>query len=120
METLSPKDESAVKAGMAAWLAAHPRPKVTVAQVADHIDHVRKVAGIDHVGYGSDFDGISSAPSGLEDVSTFPALTAELLRRGYLDDEVKKVLGLNLLRVMRAAEATAARLSAARPPAPGA
>jgi membrane dipeptidase len=120
METLTPKDESAVKAGMAAWLAAHPRPKVTVAQVADHIDHVRKVAGIDHVGYGSDFDGISSAPSGLEDVSTFPALTAELLRRGYLDDEVKKVLGLNLLRVMRAAEATAARLSAARPPAPGA
>jgi len=120
METLTPKDESAVKAGLAAWLGAHPRPKVTVAQVADHIDHVRKLAGIDHVGYGSDFDGISSAPSGLEDVSTFPALTAELLRRGYLDDEVKKVLGLNLLRVMRAAEATAARLSAARPPAPGA
>jgi len=120
LEALPPKDESAVKAGMAAWTAAHPRPKVTVAQVADHIDHVRKVAGIDHVAYGSDFDGISSAPSGLDDVSTFPALTAELLRRGYSDDEVKKVLGLNLLRVMRAAEATAARLLAASPTAPAA
>jgi membrane dipeptidase len=120
LEKVTPKNESAMEAGMAAWLAAHPRPKVTVAQVADHIDHVRKVAGIDHVGYGSDFDGISSAPSGLEDVSTFPALTAELLRRGYSDDDVKKVLGLNLLRVMRAAEAAAARLSTARPTAPGA
>jgi len=120
MEALTPKDESAVKAGLAAWLAAHPRPKVTVAQVADHIDHVRKLAGIDHVGYGSDFDGITWTPTGLEDVSTFPALTAELLRRGYSDDEVKKVLGLNLLRVMRAAEATAARLSAAGPTKPGA
>jgi membrane dipeptidase len=119
LEALAPKDESAVKAGLAAWLAAHPRPTITVAQVADHIDHVRKLAGIDHVGYGSDFDGITWTPTGLEDVSTFPALTAELLRRGYSDDEVKKVLGLNLLRVMRAAEATAARLSAARPTAPG-
>jgi len=120
LEALTPKDEAAVKAGLAAWLAAHPRPKVTVAQVADHIDHVRKLAGIDHVGYGSDFDGITWTPTGLEDVSTFPALTAELLRRGYSDDEVKRVLGLNLLRVMRAAEATAARLSAAKPTAPSA
>jgi membrane dipeptidase len=113
LEGLHPKDEAAVKAGIAAWLPAHPRPKVTVAQVADHVDHVRQVAGIDHVGYGSDFDGISAAPSGLEDVSTFPALTAELLRRGYTELEVKKVLGLNLLRVMRAAEAVAAREAAA-------
>jgi len=120
LEALTPKDESAVKAGLAAWLPAHPRPTITVAQVADHIDHVRKLAGIDHVGYGSDFDGISWTPTGLEDVSTFPALTAELLRRGYSDGEVKKVLGLNLLRVMRAAEATAARLSAAQPTPPGA
>jgi membrane dipeptidase len=115
LEKLTPKDESAVRAAMAVWVAEHPRPRVTVAQVADHIDHVRSVAGVDHVGYGSDFDGISSAPSGLEDVSTFPALTAELLRRGYTELEVKKVLGLNLLRVMRAAEATAARLAAAPP-----
>jgi len=115
LESLSPKDEAAVKAGLSAWMADHPRPKVTVAQVADHVDHVRKLAGIDHVGYGSDFDGITSTPSGLEDVSTFPALTAELLRRGYTELEVKKVLGLNLLRVMRAAEATAARMAAAPP-----
>jgi membrane dipeptidase len=80
---------------------------------------VRKLAGIDHVAYGSDLDGITSAPSGLEDVSKFPVLTAELLRRGYTELEVKKVLGLNLLRVMRAAEATAARMAAA-PPAKGA
>jgi membrane dipeptidase len=116
LETLSPKDESAIKAGLSAWVADHPRPKVTVAQVADHVDHVRKMAGIDHVAYGSDFDGITSTPAGLEDVSTFPALTAELLRRGYTELEVKKVLGLNLLRVMRAAEATAARI-ASMPPA---
>ena len=115
LETLSPKDEAAVKAGIGAWLTAHPRPTVTVAQVADHVDHVRKLAGIDHVAYGSDFDGITSAPAGLEDVSTFPALTAELLRRGYTELEVKKVLGLNLLRVMRAAEAAAARMAAAPP-----
>ncbi|MFO7695240.1 MAG: dipeptidase [Vicinamibacterales bacterium] len=116
LQKLSPNDETAVKAGIGAWLAAHPRPAVTIAQVADHVDHVRKVAGIDHVAYGSDFDGIASAPSGLEDVSMFPALTAELLRRNYTELEVKKVLGLNLLRVMRAAEAAAARL-AAEPPA---
>jgi membrane dipeptidase len=112
LEKAQPDDEAAVKAGMAAWTATHPRPAVTIAQVADHVDHVRRVAGIDHVGYGSDFDGISAGPDGLEDVSTFPALTAELLRRGYTDDDVKKVLGLNLLRVMRAVEASSARLNA--------
>jgi membrane dipeptidase len=109
LEKLTPDDEAAVRAGVAAWAAGHPRPKVTVAQVADHIDHVRSVAGINHVAYGSDFDGITAAPDGLEDVSKFPALTAELLRRGYTELEVKKVLGLNLLRVMRAAEAAALR-----------
>ena len=115
LQALTPGNEAAVKAGIDAWMASRPRPAVTAAQVADHLDHVRKVAGIDHVAYGSDFDGISSAPSGLEDVSKFPALTAELLRRGYTELEVKKVLGLNLLRVMRAAEAAAARMAAARP-----
>ncbi len=91
-------------------------PKATLVQVADHIDHIRKVAGIDHVGIGGDFDGISSVISGLEDVSTYPALTAELLRRGYSDDEVKKILGLNVLRVMKQAEAVAAKLQKTRQP----
>lgn len=109
LDTIMPPNASGLPAALAAWRAAHPRPAVTAAHVADHIDHVRKVAGIDHVGYGSDFDGISSAPVGLEDVSGFPVLTAELLRRGYSDDDVKKVLGLNMLRVMRAAEAVAAQ-----------
>ncbi len=107
LERATPGDQAAVGRGVAAWKAAHPQPPVTVADVANHIDHVRAVAGIDHIGYGSDFDGISSTPKGLEDVSTFPALTAELLRRGYSDGDVKKILGLNLLRVMRAVEAAA-------------
>jgi membrane dipeptidase len=115
LRALTPGNDTAVKAGTDAWTAAHPQPSVTVAQVADHVDYVRKVAGIDHVAYGSDFDGISSAPEGLEDVSKFPALTAELLRRGYTELEVKKVLGLNLLRVMRTAEATAIRMASASP-----
>jgi membrane dipeptidase len=91
-------------------------PQATLAQVADHIDHIRKVAGIDHVGLGGDFDGISSVVAGLEDVSTYPALTAELLRRGYKDDDIKKVLGLNVLRVMRQAEKVAAGLQKTRQP----
>lgn len=83
---------------------------------ADHIDHIRDVAGIDHVGYGSDFDGIGCTPQGLDDVGKFPALTAELLRRGYSDDDAKKVIGLNMLRVMRRVEAVAARLRRERGP----
>ena len=99
-----------------AWLAEHPGPRATLAQVADHIDHLRAVAGIDHVGIGSDFDGGEVLPDGLEDVSRFPALLAELLRRGYSDDDVRKVAGGNVLRVLRDAEAVAARLRAARGP----
>jgi membrane dipeptidase len=87
-----------------------------VSDVADHIDHIRQVAGIDHVGYGSDFDGIDCAPVGLEDVSMFPVLTAELLRRGYSDQDAQKVIGFNLLRVMRQAEAAARRLQRERGP----
>jgi len=93
-----------------------PAPKATLAQVADHIDHIRKVAGIDHIGLGGDFDGITSVVVGLEDVSTYPALTAELLKRGYQDDDVKKILGLNVLRVMRQAEKVAAGLQKTRQP----
>jgi membrane dipeptidase len=91
-------------------------PKATLAHVADHMDHIRKVAGADHVGIGGDFDGITMVPAGLEDVSKYPALTAELLRRGWPEDDVKKALGLNVLRVMRRAEEVAARLQKEREP----
>ena len=90
--------------------------KATLADVANHMDHVRKVAGADHVGIGSDFDGIETVPVGLEDVSKYPALTAELLRRGWPDDDVRKALGSNVLRVMRRAEEVAARLQKEREP----
>jgi membrane dipeptidase len=90
--------------------------KATLADVANHMDHVRKVAGPDHVGIGGDFDGIPAVPAGLEDVSKYPALTMELLRRGWPDEHVRKALGLNLLRVMRRAEETAARLQKTRAP----
>jgi membrane dipeptidase len=79
-------------------------PRATLQQVADHIEHVRDVAGIDHVGLGSDFDGITSVPTGLENVSKFPDLVAELLRRGWRVEDVKKVVGLNALRVLREAQ----------------
>ncbi len=111
-----PNDEAAIKSGVVAWLTANPAPRATVADVANHIDHIRKVAGIDHIGLGGDFDGITSVPEGLEDVSKYPALTAELLRRGYKDDEVKKILGLNILRVMRGAEKVSRKLQAERGP----
>jgi membrane dipeptidase len=111
-----PNDEAAVKSALATWMKANPAPRATVADVADHIDHIRTIAGIDHIGIGSDFDGITTVPEGLEDVSKFPALTAELLRRGYKDDEVKKILGLNVLRVMREAEKVSKKLQAERGP----
>ncbi|MFQ5702914.1 MAG: dipeptidase [Gemmatimonadales bacterium] len=88
----------------------------TVSDVADHIEHVRDVAGIDHVGIGSDFDGISSTPVGLEDVSTFPVLFAELSRRGWSDGDMRKLAGENVLRVMREAERVARKLRRERPP----
>jgi membrane dipeptidase len=98
------------------WLAANPPPAATIEQVADHIDHLAAVAGVDHVGIGSDLDGGALLPTGLEDVSRFPYLIAELLGRGYSDDEVRGIAGGNVLRVMRGAEAVASRLRAERPP----
>jgi membrane dipeptidase len=101
-------------AAMAAWDAAHPKPTTTLAEVADHIDHVRAVAGIDHVGLGSDFDGIDETPTGLEGVDRYPALLVELLHRGWNDEDLAKLAGRNLLRVMTAAEQVAARLQRSR------
>ena len=113
---LYPNDPKRVETEVHAFAAHHPGPDATLAQVADHIEHVRDVAGIDHVGIGSDFDGISSTPLGLEDVSKYPDLLAELLRRGWSDADVAKVAGGNILRVMRTAEVVAARLQRERPP----
>lgn len=96
---------------MKAWDAANPPPVTTLAMVADHIDHVAKVAGHDHVGIGGDFDGVPDLPQGLENVSTYPALFAELVRRGWSDADLKKLASGNFLRVLRANEAVSARLS---------
>jgi membrane dipeptidase len=103
-------------AALAAWQAAHPKPPVTLGDVADHIAHIRSVAGADHVGLGSDFDGIPDTPAGLEGVDRFPALLEELARRGWSDADLAKVAGANLVRVLREAEAASVRLRAARPP----
>ncbi len=101
--------DSATRAdSLRAWEARAPH--ATLGQVADHIEHIRQVAGVDHVGIGSDFDGITEVPNGLEDVSKFPDLIAELLRRGWTDLDVRKVAGLNILRVMRAAGRVAAEM----------
>jgi membrane dipeptidase len=103
-------------ADYAAWLKAHPAPRVTLAQVADHIEHIAKVAGVDHVGLGSDFDGVGDTlPDGLQDVATYPDLLAELMRRGWSDADVAKLAGGNVLRVMRAAEQVKARMAAVGP-----
>jgi membrane dipeptidase len=111
-----PTNTNYVNAGLERWRSENPEPRATLKQVADHIDHIRKVAGIDHIGLGGDFDGITSVVEGLEDVSKYPDLTAELLSRGYKDEEVKKVLGLNVLRAWRGAEQAAARLQKTRGP----
>ena len=95
---------------------AFARPVVTIGQLADHFDHVRRVAGIDHIGIGADYDGNTDWPAGLEDVSRYPYLFAELVRRGWSDRELKKVAGGNVLRALRASEATARRLQASRRP----
>ena len=110
-------DSAGVRAGVRSWRSAHPLPPATLSDVADHIEHIRKVAGVDHIGLGSDFDGMGpNAPVGLTDVSMFPDLFAELIRRGWKDDDLKKLAGLNMLRAIRANEATAKRLQASRPP----
>jgi membrane dipeptidase len=104
------------KAAMAEWEKAHPKPVATVRQVADHIEHIRDVAGVDHVGIGSDFDGIPETPVGLEGVDKFPGLLEELARRGWNDADLAKVAGGNLLRVMAAAEKVSAQLTTHTPP----
>jgi len=94
------------------WERAHPRPGSTLAQVADHIEHLREVAGVEHVGLGGDFDGTDQVTAGLEDVSTYPALFAELLRRGWTEPDCAALAGGNLLRALRSAEAYASAAAA--------
>ena len=111
LKKLFPNDTSKVEQGIAEWRKTHPAPhRGTISDVADHVDHIRKVAGIDHIGLGSDFDGFRGGIDGLDDVSGYPALLAELLRRDYSKEDVKKIAGLNVLRVLRAAEKAAAEL----------
>lgn len=116
LEVLHPGDPQAVEDGLDAWLAAHPLWTVPLGGLADHFDYIREVAGIDHVGIGSDYDGIGALPKGMEDVSGYPALLVELMRRGWSREDIAKVAGLNILRVMRAAEAVAADLQSSEMP----
>jgi membrane dipeptidase len=111
-----PTDSAARARELATWRAANPTPQATLTQVADVIDHVRQVAGVDHVGIGSDFDGIPDNVVGLEDVSTYPALFTELARRGWTEADLRKLSGENVLRVLAQAEVVAKRLQRERPP----
>lgn len=105
------KDDNQFRAAMDAWKKDNPFPRGSVHTVVDHIEHIIKVAGVDHVGLGSDYDGIGSTPKQLEDVSCYPYITQELLNRGYKKEDIHKVLGGNALRVMKECEEVAARLS---------
>ena len=110
LKALHRASKANVEAGLKAWQAAHPRPATDVRVVADHIEHVAKVAGYDHVGIGADLDGIPYTPAGLEGVQTYPALFAELIRRGWSDANLAKLAGGNVLRILRRAEAVAASM----------
>ena len=112
-----PDDKEAREAVMEAFYAEHPAPPATLEEVADHMDYIRRVAGIEVVGIGSDFDGIGDVPIGLEDVSRYPYLVAELINRGWSDQDIRKALGENLLRVLAKAEQVALQLEAAEHPA---
>jgi len=113
---LDPRDPSSRRRADPEWLAAHPRPAATLSDVADHADHVREVAGIEHIGLGGDYDGVDRLPEGLADVSRYPALIAELRDRGWSDADCGALASGNILRVLRDAEAAAAEISATRPP----
>ncbi len=116
VEYLNPGRPDVITRKMAEWDADNEAPKSTLEQVADHIDYIRDQIGVDYIGIGGDYDGIPTLPLGLEDVSTYPVLFAELLKRGYSEEELQKIAGLNMLRVMRGAEEVSARLRAEREP----
>jgi membrane dipeptidase len=111
-----PGDYHAFTAMARSYAATHPRPVATVADVADHVEHARDVAGIDHIGIGGDYDGCDALPEGLRDVTGYPALFAELLDRGWSDAELTKLAGANVLRTLADAEDVAAKLAEQRGP----
>ncbi|MDE0759035.1 MAG: dipeptidase [Pseudomonadales bacterium] len=113
----SQSDPEQLETAMKIWQQQHPAPVVTLADVADHIDHIRQIAGIDHIGLGADYDGMPPGPVGLEDVSTYPALLRELLARGYSDEDIAKIAGDNILRVLSQAETVAKQMQKANEPA---
>jgi membrane dipeptidase len=113
--SLEPGDPTAVTAGMQAWDASNPVPPTGIADVVAHIQHVRRVAGIDHVGLGGDFDGVPRLPTGLEGVDAYPRLLAALMAEGWTEADIRKLAGENVLRVMRATEAIAASRAGERP-----
>jgi membrane dipeptidase len=104
------------EAALKSWEAANPMPKATVADIADHVDHVKRTVGVDHIGIGGDLDGIPTYPTGLAGPADYPNLFAELVRRGYTKADLAKIASGNVLRVLRQAEAAAARLQTARRP----
>src|SRR5208283_2620381 len=110
--------DDAIKKEIAEWEKQNPEPRGTIAEVADHIDHIRKVAGIDHIGIGADYDSVKpeDMAEGLGDVTRYPYLFAELLRRGYSDEDVLKIAGRNHLRAMRQMEIVAAELQKTEAP----
>lgn len=108
LEALWQGQPEAVTSALAAWDEANPQPLATIGQLADHIDHVRKIAGIDHIGIGGDYDGMPTGPVGMEDVTGYPALFTELARRGYSQADLEKISFRNMMRAMRGAEAYAA------------
>lgn len=111
------EDDLKVDAGIKAWRETHPAPQAaSLRDVANHVEYIRRIAGVDHVGLGADFDGFRGSVSGLEDVSKYPDLLAELMRRGWTQAEIKKLAGRNVLRVMREVEQVAKQLHAASKP----
>jgi membrane dipeptidase len=115
LKSLNPGNPQAVTDGLAAWVAANPVPRAAVADVVAHIQHVREVAGIDHVGLGGDFDGVDSLPDGISGVDAYPRILAALMEDGWTEADIRKLAGENVLRVMRAVEGVAASKRAERP-----
>lgn len=108
-------DRTAFRAAQEAYVRRHPRPQATVAELADHVDYIRKVAGVDHIGLGGDYDGTNDLPAGMEDVSGYPLLIAELIRRGWSEADLIKLVNGNIIRALREAEQVRDRLAVAAP-----